>query len=129
MGHLDVQTTLAGQKQLRVETASYGGLPLSGYHMHMGETSGPDTARPFAQLEGAPEGAVSANGRVMGTYLHGLFSADAFRRKFLENLAISTDPLLDFDAEIDNALDALAAHLQAHLDLDAIFALAREPRE
>ena len=129
LGHLDVETTLAGQKQLRVETANYGGLPLSGYHMHMGETSGPDTARPFAQLEGAPEGAVSANGRVMGTYLHGLFSADAFRRKFLENLAISTDPLLDFDAEIDNALDALAAHLQAHLDLDAIFALAREPRE
>ena len=64
----------------------------------------------------------------MGTYLHGLFAADAFRRQFLANLGISTDPLLDFDHLIDQTLDDLAAHLEAHIDLDAVLALAREPQ-
>ena len=63
----------------------------------------------------------------MGTYLHGLFAADAFRRDFLARLGIATDPLLDFEADIDATLDALAAHIETHLDLDALLAMAREP--
>lgn len=130
LGHLNVSTTLAGQKQLRLERASdaASGLPLAGYHMHMGVTEGADTANPFSHVDGAPEGARSADGRVMGTYLHGLFAADDFRRDFLARLGIAADPLLDFDAGVDATLDALAAHLEAHLDLDATLALAREPR-
>lgn len=130
LGHLDIATRLEGGKQLRLETATHAvsGLPLTGYHMHMGTTSGPDTSRPFAHVDGAPEGARSADGKIMGTYLHGLFAADAFRRQFLANLGISTDPLLDFDRLIDQTLDDLAAHIETHLDLDAILALAREPQ-
>ncbi|AEQ53925.1 cobyric acid synthase [Pelagibacterium halotolerans] len=130
LGHLDIATRLEGVKQLRLETATdaASGLPLTGYHMHMGATSGPDTARPFAHVDGVPEGARSADGKIMGTYLHGLFAADAFRRQFLANLDISIDPLLDFDRLIDQTLDDLAAHLETHLDLDAILALAREPQ-
>lgn len=129
LGHLDVETVLATQKQLRLEAATHAatGLPLAGYHMHMGVTAGPDARNPFAQVSGQPEGAVAANGRVMGTYLHGLFAADGFRRAFLSGLGIATDPLLDYEADIDAVLDALAAHLEAHLDLDALLALAREP--
>lgn len=130
LGHLDVATRLEGQKQLRVEKArdAVSGLTLAGYHMHMGVTEGGDTARPFAEVAGVPEGARSADGRVMGSYLHGLFASDDFRRDFLGRLGIATDPLLDFDAGIDATLDGLAAHLETHLDLDAILALAREPR-
>lgn len=130
LGHLAVTTRLEGTKQLRLETATdaISDLPLTGYHMHMGTTIGPDTSRPFAHVDGAPEGARSADGKIMGTYLHGLFAADAFRRQFLANLGISTDPLLDFDAAIDRTLDDLAAHLETHLDLEAVLALAREPQ-
>ncbi|WMT87378.1 cobyric acid synthase [Pelagibacterium sp. 26DY04] len=130
LGFLDVSTRLEGQKQLRLESAedAASGLPLAGYHMHMGVTEGDDTLRPFAYVDGAPEGARSGDGRVTGTYLHGLFAADQFRRDFLKRLEIKTDPLLDFDARTDATLDALAAHLEAHIDLDAVLALAREPK-
>lgn len=63
----------------------------------------------------------------MGTYLHGLFAADEFRRDFLARLGIKTDPLLDYDADIDATLDALAAHIEAHVDLDQLLAMARAP--
>lgn len=129
LGHLDVETELAPQKQLRLEhaTDAQSGLKLTGYHMHMGVTFGPDTGRPFSSVDGTPEGARSASGRVMGTYLHGLFAADEFRRDFLARLGIKTDPLLDYDADIDATLDALAAHIEAHVDLDQLLAMARAP--
>ena len=59
------------------------GEPLEGYEIHLGRTTGPDCARPFAFIAGAPDGAVTANGRIMGTYLHGCFASDGFRRAFL----------------------------------------------
>lgn len=129
LGHLALSTRLEGQKTLRFAEASdaLSGIPLTGYHMHMGVTQGPDMERPFALVDGVAEGARSADGRIMGTYLHGIFSADAFRRDVLSRLGFTPDPLLDFDAKIDRTLDDLAAHLEAHLDLDQILALSREP--
>lgn len=123
LGLLDVETVLTPVKQLRVEAATHAGSgqAISGYHMHMGETSGPDRGRAFAQVGAEPEGAVSANGRVEGTYLHGLFAADGFRRAYLGQAA-SAD--LDYEAGIEATLDALAAHLERHLDIDALLALA-----
>jgi adenosylcobyric acid synthase len=123
LGLLEVETVLAPTKQLRVETARHAasGEPIRGYHMHLGVTEGVDTARPFATVDGRAEGAVSPDGRVMGTYLHGLFAADGFRRAFLGNAA---SPDLDYEASIERTLDALAAHLEAHLDIDALLALA-----
>jgi adenosylcobyric acid synthase len=121
LGLLDVETTLEPVKQLRLESARALGQPLTGYRMHMGATSGPSTATPFAIVGNQPEGAVS--GRVSGTYLHGLFAADGFRSAFLADLGAPTSNLA-YDASIDITLDALAAHLEAHLDLDALLALA-----
>ena len=118
LGLLDVETVLEATKQLRVEQAR---SRLSGYHMHMGRTDGLDTGRPFAEVGGMNEGAVSADGRVMGTYLHGLFAADGFRRAFL-GLEAST---LGYEAHVEAVLDALAAHLETHLDLDALLGMAR----
>jgi adenosylcobyric acid synthase len=123
LGLLDVDTILAPTKQLRLETATHlaSGEALSGYHMHMGVTEGPDTQRPFARVGSAPEGAISTSGRVIGTYLHGLFSTDGFRRAFLGNVA---SPDLAFEAEIELALDGLANHLEAHIDIDRLLGLA-----
>jgi len=52
---------------------------VRGFEMHIGRTTGADTARPMLDLDGRPDGAISADGRVMGTYLHGIFADDAFR--------------------------------------------------
>lgn len=123
LGLLGVDTVLAPSKQLRTESAIHlaSGQALAGYHMHMGVTSGPDSERPFAKVGPTPEGAVSADGRVMGTYLHGLFAADGFRRAFLGKAA---SPDLAYEAGIESALDGLASHLENHLDIDSLLALS-----
>jgi adenosylcobyric acid synthase len=125
LGLLSVETVLAPIKQLRLENAVHlgSGETVDGYHMHMGVTAGPDCNRPFAQVAAEPEGAVSSDGRVMGTYFHGLFSADGFRRAFLGNAANSD---FSYEAGVEAALDGLAAHLEQHLDVDALLALAAD---
>ena len=100
------------------------GLPLEGYEIHLGRTTGPDTARPSAIINGVEDGAVSDDGKVIGTYLHGLFSADAFRAAYLKSLGVKGGGI-DYRAEVEKALDEVAAELEAYLDCDAIFALAR----
>lgn len=127
LGLLDVETVLAPAKQLRLERAieAVSGTGISGYHMHMGLTRGPDCARPFAYIGEAGEGARSRDGRVAGTYFHGLFSADPFRRAFLGAAAA---PDIAYEAGVEASLDGLAAHLEAYLDLDALLALARSPQ-
>ncbi|MEQ1901953.1 MAG: cobyric acid synthase CobQ, partial [Devosia sp.] len=123
LGLLDVETSMRDVKDLRIENAIHltSGAPIAGYHMHMGETTGPDRIRPFARIGKSSEGAISADGLVAGTYLHGLFASDAFRRAFLGSVA---DPHATYEAGIEAALDGLASHLEAHLDLDALLALA-----
>jgi adenosylcobyric acid synthase len=125
LGLLDVETLLGPSKELRVEHAIHAGSgePISGYHMHMGVTSGPDLDRPFARIGNAADGATSSDGRVMGTYLHGLFAADGFRRAFLGSAAEGSN--LAYEQMIDQTLDELAAHLERHLDLDQLLRLAR----
>jgi adenosylcobyric acid synthase len=125
LGLLDVATTLSAGKRLEaVRGTTSDGAPFSGYEMHMGVTQGPDLARPFARLaDGSPEGAVSPDGRVIGTYVHGLFTDDRQRSAFLARFKGTAN--VAYDALIDQTLDALAAHLAAHLDLDRLLTLAR----
>ena len=124
LGLLDVETVLGPAKELRVEDAAFApsGDRLAGYHMHMGVTEGPDREQPFAHVGDAPEGAISSDTLVMGTYLHGLFAADGFRHTFL---SLRSD--VGYEAGVEATLDALAAHLETHLDLDALLGLARPP--
>jgi adenosylcobyric acid synthase len=129
LGLLDVETVLLPVKELRTERARHAqsGAAISGYHMHMGKTLGPDRDRAFARIGEEPEGAISASGRIMGTYLHGLFAEDGFRRAFLGGLGASVSEALNYEADIDAVLDRLAGHLERALDLDALLAMAREP--
>jgi len=123
LGLLQVDTVLEPTKQLRTEQAVHlqSGQAVSGYHMHMGVTTGGDTSRPFAMVDNTPEGAISADGRVTGTYLHGLFAADGFRRAFLGEAA---SPDLSYEAGVERTLDDLANHLETHIDIDQLLALA-----
>ena len=71
------------------------------------------------------DGAVSADGRIMGCYVHGLFAADDFRHAFLGRLRGRAVAGIAYEAEIERILDALADHVEAHIDLDALLAAAR----
>ncbi|RUU26596.1 cobyric acid synthase [Mesorhizobium sp. M6A.T.Ce.TU.016.01.1.1] len=126
LGLLDVETVMEPEKTVRNVSARsvQFDLPLEGYEIHLGRTTGPDTLRPSAVINGVDDGAISADGKVSGTYLHGLFSADAFRAKFLENLGVKGGGI-DYRAEVERALDEVAAELEIHLDCDATFGLAR----
>jgi adenosylcobyric acid synthase len=123
---LDVDTVLSNEKRLEpIRGTTAGGVPFFGYEMHMGVTEGGDRGRPFARLDdGSPEGAVSADGRVLGTYIHGLFVDDRQRAAWLSRLAAGTNGIA-YEDLIEQTLDRLAAHLAAHLDIDRLLTLAR----
>lgn len=126
LGMLDVETVMEPEKTVRnVEARSVRyGESLSGYEIHLGRTTGSDCVRPTAVINGVDDGATSADGKVFGTYMHGLFGADGFRGRFLESLGIRGGGI-DYRAEVERALDEIADHLERHLDCDAIFAAAR----
>ena len=126
LGLLDIETTLsAGKTLVEAEgTDAASGAAVRGYEMHVGATTGPGLARPMLRLGGRPDGAVSDDGRVLGCYLHGLFAADDFRHAFLSRLKLRAASGLAYETEVENTLDALARHLEAHLDLDGLLAAA-----
>ncbi|MFT5485177.1 MAG: adenosylcobyric acid synthase [Paracoccaceae bacterium] len=120
LGLLDISTTLTAAKKL-VEVSGRDALsdqPVTGYEMHVGVTTGPDIARPMLTLSTGADGAIAADGKISGCYVHGLFSSDAFRTAFLQRLRPGARAALSYEAGIDATLDALADHLESHLDLD-----------
>ena len=125
LGLLDVATTMTPRKTLTEVTARHAqtGLSFQGYEIHIGQTQGADRARPFATLDGVPEGAISADGRVTGSYLHGMFRNDAFRAAYLDGFGAGSD--LSYGVEVEQTLDALAEHLERHLDFTGLLSLAR----
>jgi adenosylcobyric acid synthase len=129
LGLLDIETVLGSRKHLGlvsgIEIAS--GAPVTGYEMHLGETAGAGLARPMLRLADRVDGAISADGRVAGCYLHGMFAGDEFRRAFLTRLGTAPSALA-YETSIDATLDRLADHLEKSLDLDRILAAARSPR-
>lgn len=126
LGLLDVETTLLPDKTLTRVTARHvaSGLDVTGYEIHLGSTEGPDCARPMTFIAGAPDGACSADGRVMGTYIHGLFAGDDFRRHFLSGLGAAAGTVA-FEQTVEATLDKLAQHLAHHLDIERLLGLAQ----
>lgn len=127
LGLLDIETTLTGKKSLTEVTGTTvaDGAAIRGYEMHMGRTTGPGTARPLVRLsDGRFDGAVSADGLVAGSYLHGVFADDRQRAAWIARLG-GTSSLASYDAAIEATLDALAEHLEAHMDIDRLLSLAR----
>ena len=128
LGLLDVETVLSPEKTVREVGFTHAASASSGraYEIHLGATEGPDTARAPFRIGGRRDGATSADGRVVGTYLHGVFASDAMRSAWLNSVAGRPfGSTLNYEADVEATLDALAAHLARHLDVEAILALAR----
>jgi adenosylcobyric acid synthase len=127
LGLLDVETVMTGDKTLREVSGTLMGLhgiAFAGYEMHVGSTTGVGASRPFLRFEdGIADGSVSADGRIAGCYVHGLFGATGARGALLS--AIGAVPSQDdHSARVDAALDEIAAELERCLDIEALAAIA-----
>ncbi|MFK7853730.1 MAG: cobyric acid synthase [Granulosicoccus sp.] len=130
LGLLNIRTQMKAEKQTReVE----GHCPRSqsklvGYEIHVGESDGPDTQTPMTILAGKPDGAISANGLIEGTYLHGIFANDLFRAWWLNSIKSDSAGSLNYEAAVERELEALADGLETSLDVNALFADAKEAK-
>ena len=124
LGLLDIETVLEGDKvlvEIVGETAAER-VPFKGYEMHIGRTTG--DVVPLLRLgEGHDEGAVS--GRVAGCYIHGLLADDRQRKHWLQRIGGEASSLA-YEADVDATLDKLAAHIEKHIDCDALLTLAKQ---
>lgn len=127
LGLLDISTVMKPEKRLAQTTATYlpTGDEVQGYEIHIGVTTGRDRDRGWLDTARGPEGAASPDGRIRGCYLHGLFSSDDFRRSFLSELGAQTSEL-SYDSRVDETLNDLASHLEAHMDIDQLLELAKQ---
>lgn len=149
LGLLDVVTRFAREKTTTLLDAatqaelpgwlvSLGDIPLRGYEIHMGETTRNPGCRPALWLEKSlqrvADGAVSDDGQVMGTYLHGLFDSDAFTRAVINALRArkglpALDVAVNYAEYKSQQFDRLAAAMREHIDIDKIYQIMREHKE
>ncbi|MEL6979251.1 MAG: cobyric acid synthase [Pseudomonadota bacterium] len=129
LGLLAVETVMAAEKRVAPVSArcAVSGAPITGYEIHLGRTVGAGAGAPFAWIGDAPDGARSADGRIEGTYLHGAFGGDAFRRIWLGRIGAKPAADFSYNAAVEMALDALADGVAAAVDVDAFLALAEPP--
>lgn len=141
LGLLPVRTVLRAEKTVRrVEGCLQSNVfgvgfrtepRFAGYEIHVGETIYETGAQPFADVihqehpGSVPDGAVSASSRVIGTYVHGLFDNDDFRRSFLQAARAAvdlapTETWVNVAAEREARIDRLADHLRKSLDMNLI---------
>ncbi len=97
LGLLDIETLMSADKSTTLITGTHcaTGAAIEGYEIHLGRSEGDDCARPLVMIDGRPDGAASIDGRVQGTYVHGLFTGDAFRKAWLANLGIASSLAYD----------------------------------
>jgi cobyric acid synthase CobQ len=133
LGLLEVETVLAAEKTLVRTSAVHEptGLEVVGYEIHHGRTSSNGSVPMFRRPDGEVLGAGSPDRPVWGTYLHGLFDADAFRRWFIDRLRVrrGLPPLGKVVAryQIETVLDSLAEVVRENLRMDEIYRLLRLP--
>ncbi|MBQ0803918.1 MAG: cobyric acid synthase [Sulfitobacter sp.] len=125
LGLLDVETRMAADKTLTRVAALHcaTAAQIDGYEIHIGQTTGPDCQRAFSRIgtaqDGVPDGAVSRDGKIAGTYLHGLFSNDGFRAAWLAQFGLVAAPV-SYSQTVEDTLDQLAEHMEQHLDVAAL---------
>ena len=127
LGLLEVSTVMAPAKTLAQVSGRclIEGAPFTGYEMHLGVTTGPDALRPLLEMaDGRRDGAMAANQTIRGVYVHGLFNDDRQRAAWLRWIGVEASDLA-YEQGVEDTLDALAAHLEQHIDCDRILSLAR----
>ncbi|MDI9239966.1 cobyric acid synthase [Lysobacter sp. LF1] len=125
-GWLEMETTLATQKQLREVRGrlALDDAPVRGYEIHCGVSEGPALARPSGRLDdGRLDGAMSPDGQVLGTYLHGLFDEPAAQAALLAWAGLRDATPIDVRALREASIERLADAVQSHLDTDALHRL------
>ncbi|MBU2559342.1 cobyric acid synthase [archaeon] len=137
-GLLDVKTSFEGyEKQTNQASgkilATKGifkettGLKISGYEIHMGETTLGAGAMPVFELNGKPDGAIDEGGMVFGTYLHGIFDSPSFRNGFLTFIGGSTPGSSKTQEELWNeSIDRAARAVKESIDIKKIAGWLRE---
>ena len=122
LGWLDLETTLEPGKQLRQVDGrlTLDDAPVQGYEIHCGVSVGPDLQRPSSRLDGRDDGAISADGQVLGSYLHGLFDAPAAQGALLRWAGLRDAVAVDVAAEREASIDRLADTIEAHMDTAAL---------
>lgn len=123
LGWLDMETTLMPEKRLAQVQArlSFADAAVCGYEIHMGVSNGLALSRPALLVDGAPEGALSEDNQIAGTYLHGLFDHAAACTAWLQWAGlVSTGPQFDYEQLREAGLDRLADSVEQHLDWDRL---------
>ena len=125
LGLLDIETLMTPKKALTRPLARHAatGLSFNAYEIHIGTSDGPDHSRPFAYIDDKPEGAMSADSRITGSYLHGMFADDEFRKAWLAGFGVEGQG--SYRADVDATLNRLADHMETHVDVDGILSVAR----
>lgn len=129
LGLLDMETILEPEKQLRRETgylaffypaSAAAGRKVEGYEIHAGVTQGPALNKPAVQLAGRTDGAISEDGQIIGTYLHGLFDHTEALEALLNWAGLEQVQRIDYRARQEADIERLADAIEAHLDLDKV---------
>ncbi|MEQ9517965.1 MAG: cobyric acid synthase [Parvibaculum sp.] len=125
LGFLDMRTHMTDEKKTKEVTGTRAdaNVPFHGYEIHIGETKVGASVTPFLNIDGAPHGAVSADGRIMGAYVHGLLDDGKFRADFLRRLGAQSDGVTH-RVKVENALDRLGNAMEAELDIDGLLKVA-----
>ncbi len=134
LGLLPVTTVLKAPKTTTLTDFTWAGLAGRGYEIHMGVTE-PPAGQALLAVQGRNgqschdrDGCASSDGRVIGTYMHGLFDMPAITQKWLAGIGLARLPVGQLHGPIarDQAYEQLATHALTHLDLAAITALLPE---
>ena len=128
LGLLDVCTEMTGPKTVRPVQGRCltTGLPVTGYEIHVGLTTGDDCKRPLFDLDGRADGARSIDGLIEGSYVHGVFGNDDFRRAWLRR-AGGGGSNLDYTAAVEQAIDHVADGVDRAVDIEALLDCAAPP--
>jgi len=125
LGLLDVETIIGGDKTTASVTGRHlpTGKTVTGYEIHLGQTEGPDCSRPLIEFSERCDGAQSSDGLVGGTYIHGLFADDSFRRSVLRSLG-GAGSGTRYESGVEAALNGLADHLDHYVDIARLLDIA-----
>ncbi|MES2821512.1 MAG: cobyric acid synthase [Pseudomonadota bacterium] len=126
LGLLAIDTVLHPEKQLRLVSGrlSLEGAPVTGYEIHAGVSSGPGLACCAVSLDdGRCDGAVSPDGQVLGTYLHGLFESSAACSALLRWAGLEDVQRVDYHALRERDIERLADMVETYLDTAKLRAL------
>lgn len=127
LGLLDMHTTLHAEKQLRQNQGQLllNNAAISGYEIHAGVSEGKALLRPLLQLSHGPDGAISEDNQIIGTYLHGLFEQQTSSDALLHWAGLNNVSSPDYHALREADIERLAEMIEQHMDTKALLTILK----